>query len=140
MPPDGFHLRLNALSTCGPQIAHGRGQISVTQPLLHGLKVDTRLETPGREGGYELAKLILGWGPGQCVLPSASGCASWGAGERATITAAAMISATPGRAGWRSRVGCHSTGDVKSVRVGATWPAEGATRRSPPDGILLAVP
>jgi len=61
MPPDGFHLRLNALSTCGPQIAHGRGQISVTQPLLHGLKVDTRLETPGREGGYELAKLILGW-------------------------------------------------------------------------------
>jgi hypothetical protein len=36
--PDSLDLRQNTSSTGWPQVAHGRGQISVPQPLLHGLK------------------------------------------------------------------------------------------------------
>jgi hypothetical protein len=45
----GFPFCRRDHSTCCLQVAHGRGQISVTQPLLHDLQVNTGLETCGRK-------------------------------------------------------------------------------------------
>jgi hypothetical protein len=64
------HLRLDTGSPCCPQVAHGRSHISVTQPPLHGLKVNTGLETRGKR-----------WPSVQSVPPSTSRCAAWGAGD-----------------------------------------------------------
>jgi hypothetical protein len=43
--PQAIHLRSNSRPSGWSQVPHGRGQIGMTQPLLHGPQINTGLET-----------------------------------------------------------------------------------------------